>query len=121
MLKVSRDPALYLALFASVVSLLAAFVVHLTDTQQTLLNAGASAGVGLVVALWVRHDGQVAAILGVAQAALSLAVGFGAHVSAENQSLILTAVASAVAMFVRTQVVAPVNALGDRSSAAALR
>ena len=99
MIRLSRDPALYLTLIATAVRLLAAFVIDLTDSQQAVLNATATAVAGLIVALWVRRDGQVAAILGVAQALLALAVGFGLD-----------------AAFVRTQVTAPVSAEGARQA-----
>lgn len=117
MLKLSRDPALYLTLFATLVRLAGAFVINLSADQQAVLNAAATAIAGLAVAFIVRKDGQVAAILGVAQALLALAVGFGLHVSAENQAVIMSFVGAAVAAFVRTQVVAPVSASGDKQLA----
>ena len=116
MLKLSRDPALWLTLVATAVRLLAAFVVHLSDEQQAVLNALATAVAGLVVALVVRRDGQVPAILGVAQAILALAVGFGLDVSAEGQAVIMSFVGALAAAFTRTQVVAPVSAEGARQA-----
>lgn len=113
MFKLSREPALYLTLFATAVRLFAAFVIQLTDGQQAVLNAAATAMAGLVVALWVRRNGQVPAILGVVQAGLALAVGFGAHVSAENQALVMSAVGALFAVLVRSQVTAPVTIDGD--------
>lgn len=100
----SRDPALWLTLFATAVRLFAAFIIDLTDSQQAVLNAAATAIAGLWVAVWVRRDGQVAALLGVAQALLALAVGFGLDVSAENQAVIMSFVGAAAAAFIRTQV-----------------
>jgi hypothetical protein len=114
MIRLSRDPAIYLSLFATVVRLAAAFVFHLSDNQQAVLNAVATAVAGLAVALWVRRDGQVAAVLGVAQALLALAIGFGLNVSAEGQAIIMSFVGTLAAAFVRTQVVAPVSALGAK-------
>lgn len=107
MIKLSREPALYLTLFATAVRLFAAFVIHLSDGQQAVLNACATAIAGLIVAVWVRRDGQVAALLGLVQAVLALAVGFGANLSAETQAIIMSFVGSAVAVFVRQQVDAP--------------
>ncbi|GGN39377.1 hypothetical protein FHR83_006731 [Actinoplanes campanulatus] len=103
-MKISREPALYLTLFATLVRLLAAFWLDLSDGQQAVLNATATAVAGLIVAVWVRRDGQVAALLGVVQAVLALAVGFGADLSAESQAVIMSFVGTAAAMFVRTQV-----------------
>jgi hypothetical protein len=116
MIRLSRDPALYLTLFATAVRLAAAFIVDLTDGQQAVLNATATAVAGLVVALWVRRDGQVAALLGVAQALLALAVGFGLDVSAEGQAVIMSFIGALAAAFIRTQVTAPVTAEGARQA-----
>ena len=112
MIRLSREPALYLSLFATTVRLFAAFVIHLTDGQQAVLNAAATAVAGLIVAVWVRRDGQVAGLLGVVQAILALAVGFGADLSAEAQAVIMSFVGAAAAMFIRTQVSAPTPAPG---------
>lgn len=109
-MRLSREPALYLTLAATIIRLLAAFVVDLTPDQQAVLNATATAVAGLVVALWVTRDGQVAALLGVVQAILALAVGFGADLSAEAQAVIMSFVGAAAAMFVRQQVEAPTPA-----------
>lgn len=113
-MKLSRDPALYLSLFATALRLVAAFWLDLSDGQQAVLNAAATAAAGIIVAVWVRRDGQSAALLGGVQAVLALAVGFGAHLSAENQAIIMSFVGTAVAMFLRTQVTAPVTADGAR-------
>jgi hypothetical protein len=114
--KFSRDPALWLTLVATAVRLAAAFLIHLTGEQQAVVNAGATAVAAMIVAVWVRRDGQVAAILGVAQALIALAIGFGLHVTAENQAVIMSFVGAVAAAFIRTQVVAPVNAAGDRQA-----
>jgi hypothetical protein len=111
-MKLSRDPAFYVSLFATIVRLLAAFVFNLTADQQTWLNAGAAAVAGVIIAVWVRRDGQVAALTGFASALLAIAVGFGAHISAEGQAAIMSFVGTAAAMFIRSQVTAPVSADG---------
>lgn len=107
-MKLSRDPAFYVMLAATVIRLLAAFVIHIADTQQTLLNAACAAIGGLVIAVWVRRDGQIAALTGLASALLALAVGFGAHIDGEGQAAIMSFVGVAAAAFIRTQVTAPV-------------
>jgi hypothetical protein len=106
----NREPATLLAAVAVVVKLATAFGLGLSPDQQSVINAAAAALAGLIVAL-VAHDALSAPILGVAQAALSLALGFGLHWSADQQSVVMSAVAVAVAMFVRTQVTAPVPAV----------
>ncbi len=115
-LRFSRDPALWLTLVATAVRLASAFLFHLTGEQQAVVNAAATAVAALIVAFVVAHDGQVAAILGVAQALLALAIGFGLNISAENQAVIMSFVGAAAAAFVRTQVIAPVNVLGDKQA-----
>jgi hypothetical protein len=104
-----RDPALLLTLIATAVRFLGAFVVDLNTDQQAVLNAVATAAAALYVA-WRVHDGQVAAILGFAQALLALAIGFGLRIDAEHQAVIMSLIGAAVAAYVRTQVTAPVPA-----------
>lgn len=104
--RLSREPALYLTLFATAVRLLGAFIFDLTEDQQAVLNAAATAIASAAVAVLVRRDGQVPAILGVAQALLALGIGFGLDVSAENQAIIMSFVGAVAAAFIRTQVVA---------------
>jgi hypothetical protein len=105
-MRLSRDPAFYVMLAATVIRLLAAFVVHITDDQQTWLNAGVAAVGGVVVAFWVRREGQIAALTGLASALLAIAVGFGADIDAEGQAAIMSFVGAAAAAFIRTQVTA---------------
>jgi hypothetical protein len=112
--KLSREPALWLTLFATVVRFGGAFLFEISETQQAVLNATATAVASFIVAFWVRRDGQVAALLGVAQALLALAIGFGLDVSAENQAVIMSMVGALAAAFVRTQVTAKVTPIGDR-------
>ncbi len=112
--KPSRDPALYLFLVATTVRLFSAFILDVSTDTQALVNALATAIAGIVIAVVVRRDGQVPAILGGVQALLALAVGLGLDVSAENQALIMSFVGGLAAAFIRTQVTASVNAIGDR-------
>lgn len=79
----------------------------------------AAAAVGVAVAFLGRKDGQVAALLGFAQAGFAAAVGFGLNMSAEDQAVLLSFVPVVLAMFERsapgrdqplhrTQITAPV-------------
>lgn len=113
-MRLSRDPALWLGLIAALVQLTAAFVFPLSVEQQAVLNAVAVAAAGLITAVWVRRDGQAAAVVGLAQAAIAVGLGFGLDISTEGQAAIMAAVSTAAAMFVRTQVTAAVSANGDR-------
>jgi hypothetical protein len=102
-----REPALWLAAVGVAVKLIGAFWIDLTTDQQAGLNAVAAAVIGLAVAAMVK-DGQVAAVLGLAQALLAVALGFGLHFSAESQAMIMSFVGLVANAFVRTQVTAPV-------------
>lgn len=110
----SREPALYLFLVATAVRLFSAFVVDVSTDTQAVVNAAATAIASLIVAVWVRRDGQVPAILGVVQALIALAVGFGFDLTAENQALIMTFVGGLAAAFVRSSVTASETADGGR-------
>jgi hypothetical protein len=110
--KLSRDPAFYTVLATTIIRLVAAFWIDLSADQQTWLNAAVAAIGGLVIAVWVKRDGQIAALTGAASALLAVAVGFGANIDAEGQAAIMSFVGVAAAMFIRTQVTAPVSAAG---------
>lgn len=104
-----REPALLTALAGSLISFIGAFVVHLSDGQQTTLNAVVAAVFGLVTALGVDRDKLVPALLGVAQAVLNTALAFGLNLTAEKQSIVMGLVSTLVAaLIVRPQVTAKV-------------
>lgn len=102
-----REPALIATVAGVGIKLLGAFWLHLSVDQQSVLNAVVVAGLGLAVAFATR-DGFSAAILGFVQALIALAIGFGLNLTADNQALIMSFVATAIGMFTRTQVTAPV-------------
>lgn len=110
-----REPAAVLGFIAVGIKLLAAFGVGLTVDQQSVLNAGAAAVVGVVVAV-LAHDALAAPLYGFAQAALALAVGFGLHWSADQQAVVLSFVQVAIAMFLRTQITAKTPSTAPRHS-----
>lgn len=109
----SRDPAIWLTAFATTVRVLGAFVFNLTDNQQAVLNALATAIASFIVAAIVRKEGQVPALLGIVQAIIALAIGFGANIGAEQQAIVMSLVGALAAAFIRTQVVAPKTINGD--------
>lgn len=111
-MRIFREPALLLTLVATAIRLVSAYFIALTPDQQAWLNAGATAVCSAVVAIWVKREGQVPAILGVIQALLALAVGFGWHLDAEQQAIIMSFVGTVAAFYTRTQVVAPIPPAG---------
>jgi len=99
-----REPALWLAAISAVVSLGSQLIWHLSDTQQGALNGAAVFLVGLLTAISVDHEKLVPAIMGLLGALLSVGLAFGWQLDATSQNVIMTAAATIVAMFVRTQV-----------------
>lgn len=108
-----REPAAILALVAVLVKLGSAFWWHASVLEQARVNTLAAAVVAVIIAFAV-HDGYGAAILGLAQAALAAAVGFGLHWSADQQALTLSFVTVLLSMWTRTQVTAKISASAQR-------
>lgn len=104
-----REPALWVALVTAALGSLTAFGVDVSPTVQAVIVAAVSAGLGLVVAITVR-DGVAAAVLGFAQALVSLVVGMGYDLSPDNQMKIMALVIAAVAWVTRKVSTAPVPA-----------
>jgi hypothetical protein len=115
-----REPVLWLSLVAIIVKVISAFLVHVSTDQQAVINAAAAAVAGLLVALSTR-DGESGAILGVVQALLALGVGFGLRWTPDQQAMVMSLTATVVAMFLRTQVTAPVPAAALALPATAVR
>lgn len=110
-----REPALWLALIATVIQMVSAFVFPLSVDQQGVLNAVTLAIAGLVTALMVKSDQTAPAILGLLKAVIALGLAFGLSLTPENQAIIMSFAAAVVAMFIRTQVQAsvPTQMAGD--------
>jgi len=102
-----REPALWLGLTSSAVAVIGAFLINLSSEQEGVVNAVIFALLGVITAVIV-HDGIGAAVLGFFKALIALVVAFGLHMDAPHQALLMTFIAAIVAMFVRTQVTAPV-------------
>jgi hypothetical protein len=103
-----REPALWLALLSSLIMITSAFFLTLTVEQQGVLNAVSVALFGLLTAFSVEKDGIQAAVLGFLKAVLAVGIAFGLHWAPDKQAIVMTLAAGIVAMFVRTQVTAPV-------------
>ena len=102
-----REPAAWLALFAVAVKLFSAFVMDVDEETQAWVNAAAAAGMGVLIA-WITQDGVVAAVLGLVQALIALAVGLGLDWDVATQAVVLSFVSLALGGYDRTQVTAPV-------------
>lgn len=101
------QPAIVMTLVATIIRLCVSHFVSTTATEQAWVNAVVTAGAGLIVAVWVKHNGQTPALLGFVQAALALGVGFGFHISADQQAAIMSIIGGAASLFVWKSVVAP--------------
>lgn len=109
-----RDPAVILGIVSALLQMVMAYGVHLTDAQTAAINAIAAAALGLATAAVVARDRLVPAILGLGQAGFTLALTFGADLSQQQVATTMAFAAVALALFTRTQVVAPVAADGSR-------
>lgn len=110
-----REPALWAGFLNTAVFMLGAYVFHLSTQQESGLIAGVAAVLGIVVA-FQTDDGVSAAILGLVKGAFALALGFGAHISADHLAEYLSAAATLSALFVRTQATAHIDENGHRIS-----
>jgi hypothetical protein len=103
-----REPAMWSMLLGSAIAFFSAYVLHLSTDQSGAVNGVVSVVLGVIVAA-MTHDGLSAALLGIVKAALIVALAWHVNVSADNQAIIYTFASALVAMFVRTQVTAPVE------------
>jgi hypothetical protein len=103
-----REPALWLGLVSVITQTVSAFWVQVTPDQQAWISATAAAVVGLIVA-YIVHDGIGAAVIGLVQAVIALAVGFGLDWTTGQQGIVLSLATVVVGMWTRTQVTAPVG------------
>lgn len=108
-----REPAAWVALATIIVQAIGAFWAGFTPKTQGWVVAVIAGGLGLVVAI-VTHDGVIAAISGFSQAAVSLAVGLGAHMDTHQQFYIVAAIVAVAQWVTRQNVVAPVPAAAFR-------
>ncbi len=109
-----RQPVLVTTFLAVLIQVLSSMVLHWTDNQQALLNAAISAVLGFAAAAAVKLDKALPAVVGVVQAVLSVAIGFGVSISDAQMSMISALVASGVALWTYDRVVAPVDSTGAK-------
>jgi hypothetical protein len=109
-----REPVLVAAFLAAVIQVLSSLVLHWSDNQQSLLNAAVAALLGFAAAAGVSFDKALPAVVGVVQAIIAVAVGFGLHLGDTQVSMITAMVAAGVALWTRDRVVAPVDASGAK-------
>lgn len=100
-----REPAIILGFVSAGLQMLTAFILPLTSDQVGAVNAIFAAGIGVWTAFVTRAaDGGSSvqtAVLGFAQAGITLALVFGLSLSDEQTAAIMAFVAMGVSMFVR--------------------
>jgi len=106
-----REPAAWIALLAVVLQLLSSYLIHWSADTQGVVNAVIVALFGLWTAAHLPdwRDKILPALLGLVQAVFASMLAFGADVPATVQSQWMAFITTAVALFVRTQVTAPVQ------------
>ena len=111
-----REPSVILGIVAMAVQFVSAFVINVDQDTQTALHVVAAAAVGLIVA-FIVHEGQYAALVGLAQAGLALAMNLGLDWSTDKQGAAMLAV-TVLGQFwlVRDRVTAPVPATAPKSA-----
>lgn len=108
-----RDPVWYTNLFAVVVMAVASFGFDLTADQQGTLNAVALAVAGIVIAVQLRSESQLAMAVQLMKSLVALALAFGLHLNADQQFVLVSIVTAVGSGFLRTQVMAPVPKVID--------
>jgi hypothetical protein len=103
-----RDPVWYTNLGAVFLMAISTFWLHLSDTQQGALNAGLLALAGIVIAMQLRSEGQLAMAVQLLKALIAIGLAFGLHLSDDQQFVLVSLVTAVGSGFLRTQVVAPV-------------
>lgn len=106
-----REPVYILAFVATALKLSAAYGLDVSEAQQGAIMAFLSLVVAVVEAVVLRTGAVGAAVVNLAQGGLALFLAFGLDMSAEQQALWMLIVESAVALWLREKVTAPVTIL----------
>lgn len=106
-----REPVALLAFIAITLKLGAAYGWNVSDEVQTAVMVFLSCAVALVEAFVLKTGAAFAAIVNLAQAAITLFLALGLDMSAEQQALWMFAVEGFVALFLRREVTAPISSL----------
>jgi hypothetical protein len=109
-----REITMWVALVAVLVQTLVAYGVDLNEQQQAGINAVATLLMGLFIALSVARDQIVPAAASLLVAVLQLAVSFGAHMNQQEIATAGSLLTTVLAMWLRTQVTAPVAVDGSK-------
>ncbi|MBA9005898.1 hypothetical protein [Thermomonospora cellulosilytica] len=109
-----RDPAAWLALVAVAVQFLVAWGADLTEEQQAGINAVAAMAMGLAISWAVARDKAIPAAAGLLTAVLNLMISFGWDATQDQVASAGALLTAALALYLRTQVTAPIAQDGTR-------
>lgn len=100
---ISREQAQLPALVAALVQLIGGSL-DLTQVQQTAVSALAVTIAGFITAVLVSYEKAAALVAGLGQAAIAVALSFGAVLSLDTQAAIMTVLTIVIGYWLRTQV-----------------
>jgi heme/copper-type cytochrome/quinol oxidase subunit 4 len=103
-----REPAVVIAFIATILQVAASLGLNLSTDLQGAIIAVLAALAGAVTAWKVAADKALPLLLGLAQAGFALLLALHFDVKPDVQSAVAATITAAFALFVRTQVVAPV-------------
>lgn len=106
-----REPVYILAFIAVGLKLASAYGLDVSDELQGAIMAFLSLVVAFTEAVVLKNGAVGAAVINLAQGGLALFLAFGLDMSAEQQALWMLIVESAVALWLREKVTAPVAIL----------
>lgn len=104
-----REPAVVIALVATILQVVAALGLPVSTALQGAIIAILTTLAGAVTAWKVSSDKALPFLLGLAQAGFALLLALHFDVKPDVQSAVALAVTAAFTMFIRTQVSAPVS------------
>lgn len=106
---IGRESMQIAGFVAAGIQLLGSLVLGFTVDQQGLLNAAVVLILGVLSALAVSGEKAAPLVAGAVQAVLACALSFGLLLSAPVQGAVMAFVSAGVALYLRTQVVAPIS------------
>jgi hypothetical protein len=104
-----REPVYWLTAVAVILKLAAAYGIDVSANEQGAINAALAAAVGIATAVVLKTGALAASILNFGQGGVALFVAFGLHMSAHQQGLIMSGIATVLALVLHEQVTAPVT------------
>lgn len=103
-----REAAMIPTVGAAILQLISVFLFPLTNEQLSLVNGALALIAGAITAFAVSAEKGLAALVGVGNAVVQVAIGFGLDLTTGQVAAIATALTVIAGLVTRTQVTAPV-------------